>query len=216
MDNGSNSESKYYSDNDIERVANILGINGGGVDARKELSDMLEVAAFYYFFALENEIIDPPIPASKLQHKPAVVAKGLESSVEKIQHFPRQVNGDLLKYANELGDKKGDNYGAKRLMNALDEIQWVIVCLRYLEKKYTHQVSDFGGNRLNKPLERFNLALRNIEQKFNGKPLRCEQDRIENENSGPLIDFLKICYGPLHIPSSPTSLAKTYKRHVET
>jgi len=216
MDNGNHYEGRYFSDDDIEKVAGLLGIHGSDEGAKRELSGELEVAAFWYCLALEDKEQDPRIPASKLSPKSAAPARALEKSIEQIRHFPRQINSDLVTCANELGDKIGHKYGANRLMEALDEVHWIVACLRQLEKKYKDRISDAGGNRRNEPRYRFDLALRDIMLKYNGEPLHWWTDRLKDEKCGPLVDFLGICYRTLAPDALPSSLARTYEEHTGT
>lgn len=214
MGNGSQTEGRVYSEDEINKLASLLSLAESDEAAKKELSDELETAAFWYLLAREDRVHEPPIPASKLSPKPAVPAKALEKSVEQIRQFPRQISGDLVRCANELGDKIGHHYGANRLNEALDEVDWIVACLRGLEKKYIDQITDAGGNRRSEPRCRFNLALREIMLKFNGGPLGWwTEDRSDGNKCGLLLDLLEICYRPIDLNVLPSSLAKTYEEH---
>ena len=216
MDNGHHSENRSYSDDDLKKLTGLLNVDRSDEDAKNELSDRLEMAAFLYFLALEDKEHDPKLPPSRLSPKLAAPANALEKSIKQIRQFPRQIYSDLGTYANGLGDRAGHKSGANRLMEALDEVHWIVACLRGLEKKYKNQIADDGGNRRSEPRCRFDLALRDIILKFNGEPLKGGTDRIHGKEYGPFFPFLEICYEPLGLNIKPSSLAKTYREHTQT
>ena len=208
----------YYSEADIKAIAKIFGMDCTDRDSLVSLCERMERTAFYYKLALEDKEIEPRLPASKATQTAASPAKLFEDGASKVRAFPRQLSSDLIRVANELGDKKDERLGANRFFKTLDDVQWIIACLRELEKEYKENKSNSGGNRPDEARNRFYDALHKIVLDFNGKPLTLWLDpyepELELQVKGQALDLIEICFKPFPTDAKYASLARVYARRV--
>lgn len=213
MNGSTQLEGGFYSYADITEIANIFGLDSANSESLNHISERIEQSAFFYHLALEDKKSDPTIPASRRAPKVLSQAAALENATKKIRRFPPQISGDLIRVANELGDKVGRQYGANDLFDALKGIDWIVGCLRTLEAEYIAQKSDSGGNRKDIAKHRFLDALHEIVMEFKGEPLKWRTRG--GPAKGPLIDFLNVCFRPFPKRSDPASLATAYDLQIK-
>jgi len=208
-----NSNDRIYSEDQIRKIAKLLGVNGE--KKFQQLYDQMERAVFDYRLALEDDIIEPALPPSKLTEVIAAPANALEQALGQIHKFPRQARSDLLRVANEIGDRIGQHSGATDFFEVVSQIEWVIKCLRDLENRYRGDVAQQGGNREKVARKLFYDSLYDIIEEWHDGPLTGWVDTSEDKSSGPLPEFLEISFAPIKHPPSLNTLVKAFTAHAK-
>lgn len=211
-----NTNGRFYAEADINRVAELLGVVVSDKAVLEELGLALEYAASSYYLALERKAADPPVPPSVAANQVRSARAAVEDAAAKLRRLPLPICSDLMRLANELGDKLGTRTGAKEYEEAVRGMGWIVGCLHVLQRNYENQKSKTGGNRANLARVRFYEDLNEITKAYGNRHLSFYTDRVTDEKTGTLLDFLNVAFSPFPVATSTASLAAAYQKQFAT
>jgi hypothetical protein len=203
-----------YSSAEIKQVANLLGIPTADKVALMHLSEKLERAVFDYKLASEDKFEEPMEPPSKLIERVTPPAIAIQNAIDQIQSFPRQMQSDLVTIANKTGDEVGRKSGAVEFFETIDQLPWIIKCLDELAKKYQNNVTQAGGNRKDIARKLFYDNMNNILIEWHEGSLKGWVEDYSNKQTGPLPEFLKVCFSPIKSKPTLNTLVKAFREQL--